>query len=132
LFIPIDFLSDFPPYASAIPVSSALPFQVVSDGSDRFAATFTAFAREFWIKHLEVNDLIFEFVFPEYLRQDGSGEKGFGTIGPKLLSSSMSKGNAPVFPAELNLHQTPRCVLANNNFFRVSFKRIFITFSLYA
>src|ERR1700722_8451213 len=28
------------------------------------------------IIHLEVNDLNFEFVFPEYLVQDGSGEKG--------------------------------------------------------
>jgi hypothetical protein len=80
---------------------------------------------------LEVNDLIFEFVFPECLRQDGSGEKGFETFGSKLLSSSMSKGNAPVFPAELSLHQTPRCVLASNNFFRVSFERVF-SFFLFA
>jgi hypothetical protein len=108
-----------------------LPFQAAANGRDGCVASFSAFTPEFWIKHLEVNDLIFEFVFPECLRQDRSGEKGFGTIGPKLLSSSMSKGNAPVFPAELSLHQTPRCVLASNNFFRVSFERIF-SFFLYA
>jgi hypothetical protein len=107
------------------------PFQMASNRRDRYAASFTAFTPEFWIKHLEVTDLIFEFVFPEYLRQDGSGEKGFETSGPKLLSSSMSKGNAPVFPAEVSLHQTPRCVLASNNFFRVSFERIF-SFFLFA
>ena len=32
------------------------------------------------IKRLEVNDLIFEFVFPEHPGQDGSGEKGFETV----------------------------------------------------
>jgi hypothetical protein len=102
-----------------------------SRGGDERASSFTAFTPEFWIKLLEVNDLIFEFVFPECLGQDGSGEKGFETSGPKLLSSSMSKGNAPVFPAEVSLHQTPRCVLASNNFFRVSFERIF-SFFLFA
>jgi hypothetical protein len=79
---------------------------------------------------LEANDLIFEFVFDEYLREDGSGEKGFETFGSEVLSS-MSKGNAPVFPAEVSLQQTPRCVLASNNFFRVSFERTF-SFFLFA
>jgi hypothetical protein len=32
------------------------------------------------IERLEVTDLIFEFVFPERLRQDGSGEKGFESL----------------------------------------------------
>jgi hypothetical protein len=108
-----------------------LPFQAAANGREGCVASFAAFFwAEFWINHLEVTDLIFEFVFPERLRQDGSGEKGFETFGPKLLSS-MSKGNAPVFPAEVNLHQTPRCVLASDNFFRVSFERIFL-FSLFA
>ena len=34
-------------------------------------------ASDFWIKQMEVNDLNFELAFPERLRQDGSGEKGF-------------------------------------------------------
>jgi hypothetical protein len=38
------------------------------------AATFAADPPEIWIKHLEVNDLNFEFVFSEHLRHDGSGE----------------------------------------------------------
>jgi hypothetical protein len=29
---------------------------------------------------MEVNDSIFEFVFPDCLRQDGSGEKGFEAL----------------------------------------------------
>jgi hypothetical protein len=29
---------------------------------------------------LEVNDLNFEFVFPVYVRQDGSGEEGIETL----------------------------------------------------
>jgi hypothetical protein len=29
---------------------------------------------------MEVNDLIFEFVFPEHMGEDGSGEKGFETL----------------------------------------------------
>jgi hypothetical protein len=43
---------------------------------------------------LEVNDLNFELVFPECMRQDGSGEKGFLSIWIKTLSSK-SKGNLP-------------------------------------
>jgi len=82
------------------------------------------FTPELWIKRLEGNDLIFEFVFPEHLGHDGSGEKGFEIFRSKLLSS-MSKGNAPVFPPEVILNQTPRCVPASDNYFRVSFKRIF-------
>jgi hypothetical protein len=29
---------------------------------------------------MKANDLIFEFVFPAFLRQDGSGEKGFEVL----------------------------------------------------
>jgi hypothetical protein len=32
------------------------------------------------IKPLEANDLIFELALPDYLGQDGSGEKGFGLL----------------------------------------------------
>jgi hypothetical protein len=34
---------------------------------------------------MEANDLIFEFVFLEPLRQDGSGEKGFEILTPDSI-----------------------------------------------
>jgi hypothetical protein len=53
---------------------------VGSNRVDGCAASFAALTPENWIKCLEVNDLIFEFVFPERLGQDGSGEKGFAAL----------------------------------------------------
>jgi len=38
---------------------------------------FAVPAFHFGITQMEANDSIFEFVFSKYLREDGSGEKGF-------------------------------------------------------
>jgi len=46
-------------------------------GRGKRTPILTALLPELWIKRLEVNDLNFELVFPECLRQDGSGQKGF-------------------------------------------------------
>jgi len=71
---------------------------------------------------MEVNDSIFEFVFPDRLRQDGSGEKGFEVLDLNFVFH-VERERPPVFPAEVSLFQTPRCVLASKKFFRVSFDR---------
>jgi hypothetical protein len=44
-------------------------------GQRSWSIGFRAF--DFKIKELKANDLIFEFVFRECIRQHGSGEKGF-------------------------------------------------------
>ena len=49
------------------------------------------------IQRLELNDSIFEFVFPLSLGHDGSGEKGFDESKSKRLAS-MSNGNTPSSP----------------------------------
>jgi hypothetical protein len=79
------------------------PFQMVLNRMDGCTTSIAAVAPELWIRCLEVHDSIFEFVFPERLGHDGSGEKGFETLDQRFLSS-MSKGNAPAFPTEVNLH----------------------------
>jgi hypothetical protein len=50
-------------------------------------SVFAAPRPESSITHLEVNDLNFEFVFPEYLGQDGSGEKGFQGVNREVERS---------------------------------------------
>jgi hypothetical protein len=52
--------------------------RVFRDGSGTIP--FVPISPELGIKPLEVNDSIFEFVFPKYLGEDGSGEKGFETL----------------------------------------------------
>ena len=71
---------------------------------------------------MEVNDLNFELVFPEHLRQHGSGEKGFDTS-DQNFAFHVEREYPSVFPAEVSLLQTPRCVLASKIFFRVRFEK---------
>jgi hypothetical protein len=64
------------------------------------------------IMHLEANDSIFEFVLPEYLRQDGSGEKGFERFNLDF-GFHVERDCPQSFPQKLSLLQTPRRVLAS-------------------
>ena len=46
----------------------------------KLAMRFSFLAFDFCISQMEVNDLNFELVFPEQLKQDGSGEIGFEAL----------------------------------------------------
>jgi len=56
-----------------------------SADAGKVARRFSFPGLDFWIKQMEANDLNFEFVFPECLRQDGSGEKGFEAVDRNLV-----------------------------------------------
>jgi hypothetical protein len=59
---------------------SPLSLKKKASGRDEGAASLAALTPELRIRRLEVNDLNFEFVFPELVRQDGSGEIGCETL----------------------------------------------------